>query len=162
MELIEEFELLKDLADKAGLLQTDILYRRSDGLPSMKKRVIDGAEVREEKPIKSIHHIEITSLLILRVRRSNKERKGHLEALLKIIQDEKLEQLDKLFGAMVGIERGKNIHWRHYNVVPNDHSNFKEYLTKVKEENEKPNTSVRPAVGDDLVLVEGWEVEISA
>lgn len=161
MELIEEFELLRQLADRAGLLQTEILYRKSDGMPSMKLKQKNGEFIKEEKPIKSIHFVELTSLLILRVCKSRKERKGHLEALLKLIEEHKLENIKQIFDEMIGIEKGKNIHWRTYDKVNPSYVGFASYLQKMKEEALVSTLVDRPSVGDDNLLLSGWETEVS-
>lgn len=169
MTLAEQFETLRAEADRLELLQTDVLYRRKDNKPSMKKRIkiVDGVaqEVMEDKPIKSVHLIYFTPDLVLRVKKSNFERKGHLEALGKRIEELGLTDLLYIFKQMTGDERGKNIYW---NLAgdgqPTTYLNVTSYLQKCKEDAENERIAAqgaqlfkeRPAIGDDLVLLEGW------
>jgi hypothetical protein len=162
--LEQEFETLRNEAQMRGLLQTDVLYRRTDGQPSMKKRTkwIDGVatEVLEDKPIKSVHFIRFGTGMILRVKRSKKERKANLQAVMELAQQLDLQEALKILNSVSGLERGKNVDWE-IGKTPCTFEGVEAYLKKVKEDDKKETAANpfadRPSISDDLLLVAGWQ-----
>lgn len=165
--LAEQFEELKAEAQKLDLISTDVLYRRIDGQPSMKKRLkhVNGesVEVLEDKPIKSVHLIEVDGFTF-RIKKSNYERKQHLEFFLTLARQQRFQDIHALLMKLSGTRKGKNIHWSSNGVAPHDFDSIAHYFQILAQEAEdekvaKDNPDIfqdRPLVGDDLILMEGW------
>lgn len=169
MSINEVFEVFKAEAEKQGLLQTDVLYRRTDGQQSMKKRIkyVEGEhkEVVENKPMKSVHVIDLGEGCVLRVKKSNYERKEHLKFLLTLSREVRFAEIHARLQQVTGLRSGKNIHWCANGKVEqsHDYDSIAHYFMRLAEEaeNEKvakenPDLFPQPLVGDDNLLLEGW------
>ena len=168
MNLVEQFELFVREAKARDLLQTDVFYRRTDGKPSKKIRVQyqngERIEKEEDKPMKSVHTIDLGDGMQLRVKKSNFERKQHLEFLLTLAKETGFEAINERLLQVSGVANGKNVHWS-MSGEKKDFVSIAHYFQKLAEDAEKEKVGKenrdlldfnRAVLGDDLVLVEGW------